>query len=276
VRWLQRGWLSNLRWGLRRFVWHPTLPLSKGARSVKITVSFDISPINRDALLTALATMLRSLPVTVRCEIVEQRKSVLVGGDVQRGQDSEGPGFDVDERDLHPSLFPFQRAVAFSGLHSAAARRCSKIRAWASRARSWNGCASCARTPTAARCCLCRWPWHTSSSTRSASARAGLAYCRSQAEADASGCKLIVTNYEMASRFDPSAVRRRGTRRGRYHLELRRQDEPAADRDVSRDALPARGHRHASAERPDRAWPLQRVLGRDGKRRDADPLLHSR
>jgi hypothetical protein len=29
-----------------------------------------------------------------------------------------------------------------------------------------------------------------------------LAYCRSQAEADASSCRLIVTNYEMASRFD--------------------------------------------------------------------------
>jgi hypothetical protein len=58
---------------------------------MKITVSFDISPINREALLAALATMLHSLPVTVKAEIVEQRKTVLVGGDVQRGQDVEGP-----------------------------------------------------------------------------------------------------------------------------------------------------------------------------------------
>jgi hypothetical protein len=103
-----------------------------------------------------------------------------------------------------------------------------------------------------------------------------LAYCRSQAEADASSCRLIVTNYEMASRFDASQFAGVALDEADIISNFVGKTNRLLTAMFSAHTLPAGGHRNAGAERPDRAGPLQRVPGHYGERRDADPLLHSR
>jgi len=58
---------------------------------MKLTATFELRPAERDALLAAIAAMLRTLPTTIKVQIVETRTTVLIGGDVQRGIDAEGP-----------------------------------------------------------------------------------------------------------------------------------------------------------------------------------------
>lgn len=111
-------------------------------------------------------------------------------------------GFEVAERDLHPSLFPFQRhAVALSLRRGRAALfedtglgKSRQILEWMRLVAEHTGRRCLLLTPLAVA--------HQFVRDEAPAIGVEIAYCRSQAEADASGCRLIVTNYEMASRFD--------------------------------------------------------------------------
>lgn len=113
-------------------------------------------------------------------------------------------GFRVDERDLHPSLFPFQRAAVATALRLGRAAlfedtglgKSRQIVEWMRHV--------CAHTNGRALLLVPLAVAHQFVNTEAPAVGAELAYCRSQADADASGCPLIVTNYEMASRFDPA------------------------------------------------------------------------
>lgn len=113
-------------------------------------------------------------------------------------------GFQVGGAAIHPRLYPWQNEIV---------RFCLKQ----GRAAIFAGCGlgksalilewmRCVAAHTGRRCLLLVPLAVAHQFVRSEAPALGLtlAYCRSQAEADASGCKLIVTNYEMASRFDPS------------------------------------------------------------------------
>lgn len=112
-------------------------------------------------------------------------------------------GFTIKAQDLHPSLFPFQRACVSLCLE----RGCSALFADTGLGKSriileWMRCVA---AHTSGRKCLLLVPLavaHQFVRTEAPALGIELAYCRSQAEADASSCRLIVTNYEMASRFD--------------------------------------------------------------------------
>lgn len=121
----------------------------------------------------------------------------------KRAVTSPSAGFAVAERDLHPSLFPFQKhAVALSLQRGRAALfedtglgKSRQILEWMRHvARHTNG-----------RCLLLVPLAVAHQFVRDEAPALGLdlVYARSQADADASGCPLVVTNYEMASRFDP-------------------------------------------------------------------------
>lgn len=113
-------------------------------------------------------------------------------------------GFHVEAHELHPSLFPFQRAAVQLCLARGRAAmfedtglgKSRQILEWMNQvARHTNGR------------CLLLVPLavaHQFVRDEAPALDLQLAYCRSQAEAETSGCRLIVTNYEMASRFDPA------------------------------------------------------------------------
>lgn len=113
-------------------------------------------------------------------------------------------GFDVAEHDLHPSLFPFQRhTTALSLARGRAALfedtglgKSRQILEWMRHVARHMQSRCLLLTPLAVA--------HQFVRDEAPALGLQIAYCRSQAEADASGCPLIVTNYEMASRFDPA------------------------------------------------------------------------
>lgn len=113
-------------------------------------------------------------------------------------------GFTVDERALHPSLFPFQRhsvALALSRGRAALFEdtglgKSRQILEWMRLVAAHTNGRVLLLVPLAVA--------HQFVRTEAPALGLELRYCRSQAEADASGCNLIVTNYEMASRFDPA------------------------------------------------------------------------
>jgi len=113
-------------------------------------------------------------------------------------------GFNVDDRDLHPSLFLFQRAAVRLSLQRGRSALFEDTGLGKSRQILW--WMHCVARHTDGRCLLLVPLAVAHQFVRDEAPALGLklAYCRSQAEADASGCSLIVTNYEMASRFDPA------------------------------------------------------------------------
>jgi hypothetical protein len=122
----------------------------------------------------------------------------------QRQATAPTVGFQVDEHDLHPSLFPFQRAAVQLSLargrsalfEDTGLGKSRQILEWMRQV----------ARHTSGRCLLLVPLAVAHQFVRDEAPAIGveLAYCRSQAEADASGCPLVVTNYEMASRFDPT------------------------------------------------------------------------
>lgn len=113
-------------------------------------------------------------------------------------------GFHVDEHDLHPSLFPFQRAATALSLQRGRAAlfedtglgKSRQILEWMRHVARHTGQRCLLLTPLAV--------GHQFVRDEAPALDLQIAYCRSQAEADASGCELIVTNYEMAKAFDPA------------------------------------------------------------------------
>lgn len=111
-------------------------------------------------------------------------------------------GFSVDPHAIHPSLFPFQRAAIQHALQLGRAAlfedtglgKSRQILEWMRLVAAHTG-----------RRCLLLVPLavaHQFVRTEAPALGIELVYARSQAEADASHCPLIVTNYEMASHFD--------------------------------------------------------------------------
>jgi hypothetical protein len=121
----------------------------------------------------------------------------------QRQASAPTVGFQVDERDLHPSLFPFQRRAVALSLQRGRSALFEDTGLGKSRQILW--WMHCVARHTSGRCLLLT-PLavaHQFVRDEAPALDLQIAYCRSQAEADASDCSLIVTNYEMASRFDP-------------------------------------------------------------------------
>jgi helicase-like protein len=113
-------------------------------------------------------------------------------------------GFAIKEQDLHPSLFPFQRACVQRALFQGRSAlfqdtglgKSRQILEWMRHVCAHTGGRALLLVPLAVA--------HQFVKTEAPALDLTLAYCRSQAEADSCGCPLIVTNYEMASRFDPA------------------------------------------------------------------------
>lgn len=113
-------------------------------------------------------------------------------------------GFRVSEHELNQTLFPFQRHCVSVCLERGCSALfldtgCGKSRIileWMRHVAAHTNGRCLLLVPLAVA--------HQFVRTEAPALGLELAYCRSQAEADASGCLLIVTNYEMASRFDPS------------------------------------------------------------------------
>jgi hypothetical protein len=111
-------------------------------------------------------------------------------------------GFTVLPNELHPSLFPFQReAVAISLRQGRAALfedtglgKSRQILEWMRHVSRHTGGRTLLLTPLAVA--------HQFVRDEAPALGLELAYCRSQAEADACNTPLVVTNYEMAARFD--------------------------------------------------------------------------
>lgn len=111
-------------------------------------------------------------------------------------------GFAVDAQDLHSSLFPFQRhAVALACQRGRSALfedtglgKSRQILEWMRLVAAHTNGRCLLLVPLAVA--------HQFVRTEAPALGIELVYARSQAEANASGCPLIVTNYEMASRFD--------------------------------------------------------------------------
>jgi hypothetical protein len=111
-------------------------------------------------------------------------------------------GFTVDERDLHPSLFPFQRTAVTLALARGRAALFEDTGLGKSRQMlEWMRLVA---AHTGGRCLLLVPLAVAHQFVRDEAPALGLElhYCRSQAEASA--CPLIVTNYEMAAHFDPA------------------------------------------------------------------------
>lgn len=113
-------------------------------------------------------------------------------------------GFDVATGDLHPSLFPFQRdAVRIALARGRAALfedtglgKSAQILEWMRVITEATGRRALLLTPLAVA--------HQFVNAEAPRLGLRLVYARSQADADASGASMIVTNYDMASRFDPA------------------------------------------------------------------------
>lgn len=122
----------------------------------------------------------------------------------QRRAAAPTAGFTVTDRDLHPSLFPFQRTCVATALRRGRAAlfedtglgKSRQILEWMRHVARHTQGRALLLVPLAVA--------HQFVRDEAPALGLQLAYCRSQAEADASGCPLIVTNYEMASRFDPA------------------------------------------------------------------------
>lgn len=122
----------------------------------------------------------------------------------QRQAAAPAVGFQVAEQDLHPSLFPFQRQCAALSLARGRAAifadtglgKSRMILTWMHHVARHTGQRCLLLTPLAVA--------HQFVRDEAPALGLQIAYCRSQAEADASACPLVVTNYEMVSRFDPA------------------------------------------------------------------------
>lgn len=122
----------------------------------------------------------------------------------QRKATAPTAGFPVSERDLHPSLFPFQRECVTRSLNrGTGALFCDTGMGKSRMILEWMRLVA---AHTGGRCLLLVPLAVAHQFVRDEAPALGieLAYSRSQVEADASGSSLIVTNYEMASRFDPA------------------------------------------------------------------------
>lgn len=114
-------------------------------------------------------------------------------------------GFDVRDSDLHPSLFPFQRKVVQLSLARGRAAifadtglgKSRQILEWMRLVAAHTGGRCLLLVPLAVA--------HQFVRDEAPAIGAELVYARSQAEADASGARLIVTNYDRAHHFDPAA-----------------------------------------------------------------------
>lgn len=111
-------------------------------------------------------------------------------------------GFQVDDRDIHSSLFGFQRQSVALSLARGRAALFQDTGMGKSRQILW--WMHLVAQHTNGRCLLLTPLAVAHQFVRDEAPAFGLelAYCRSQVEADASGCDLIVTNYEMAVHFD--------------------------------------------------------------------------
>lgn len=115
-------------------------------------------------------------------------------------------GFEVAESELHPSLFPFQRYAVQLALR----RGCSalfedtglgksrQILEWMRLVAAYTGKRCLLIVPLAVA--------HQFVRDEAPALGLELVYARSQAEADASGCRMIVTNYDRARLFDPTQL----------------------------------------------------------------------
>lgn len=114
-------------------------------------------------------------------------------------------GFTVDLRELHPRHFGFQREAIVTSLARGRAAmfedtglgKSGQILEWQRQVARHTGGRTLLLTPLAVA--------HQFVRDEAPAIDMELAYCRSQAEADATRCPFIVTNYEMADRFDPRA-----------------------------------------------------------------------
>lgn len=121
---------------------------------------------------------------------------------LQRSAKPIDAGFCVAGSDLHPCLFGFQRECVTRSLsRGRGALFCDTGMGKSRMILEWMHCVA---RHTSSRCLLLvpLAVAHQFVRDEAPALSLKLAYCRSQAEADASGCPLIVTNYEMASRFD--------------------------------------------------------------------------
>lgn len=113
-------------------------------------------------------------------------------------------GFTVDQRELHSSLFPFQRECVVRSLsRGRGALFCDTGMGKSRMILEWMRCVV-RHTGGRALLLVPLAVAHQFVRDEAPAIGVDLAYCRSQAEADACGSCLIVTNYEMASRFDPA------------------------------------------------------------------------
>jgi hypothetical protein len=111
-------------------------------------------------------------------------------------------GFTVDPNQIHHSLFPFQRHAVATALRLGRAAlfedtglgKSRQILEWMRHVVAHTNGRALLLVPLAVA--------HQFVRSEAPALGLDLVYARSQAEADASGCRLIVTNYEMASRFD--------------------------------------------------------------------------
>lgn len=122
----------------------------------------------------------------------------------QRQAVAPAVGFDVDPAALHPSLFPFQRHAVRLALQRGVAAmfedtglgKSRQILEWMRHATAHTGGRALLLVPLAVA--------HQFVRDEAPALGLELRYCRSQADADASGCRLIVANYDVADRFDAS------------------------------------------------------------------------
>lgn len=113
-------------------------------------------------------------------------------------------GFEVHDSDLHPSLFPFQReAVKLSLARGRGALfedtglgKSRQILEWMRLVSAYTGKRSLLVVPLAVA--------HQFVRDEAPAIGLELSYAKSQAEADASGARLIVTNYDRIEAFDPT------------------------------------------------------------------------
>jgi len=121
---------------------------------------------------------------------------------LQRSVKPINSGFEVDGAAIHPRLYPWQSQIVRFCLKQGRAAIFSECGTGKSVQILW--WMHCVARHTSSRCLLLVPLAVAHQFVRDEAPALGLqlAYCRSQAEADVSGCSLIVTNYEMASRFD--------------------------------------------------------------------------
>lgn len=118
---------------------------------------------------------------------------------------SPSAGFEVNDTDLHSSLFPFQRAATKLALSRGRAAlfedtglgKSRQILEWMRLVALHTGKRCLLLVPLAVA--------HQFVRDEAPAIDTQLIYARSQAEADASNCPLVVTNYDRASAFDPRA-----------------------------------------------------------------------